>query len=177
MEEFTENLEEFQILAKPFYKTILNLKVLIFDYIKDYLERKTVNFPLHIEYYKYFSKYKVDNIYHFIVPHPNFLYQIVDTAYKWKENGIFVNFAAKELGGGVLKLGWAQEEFLSASLSLLPFIEELRKLDDYFKNLDINPILFSTKAYFSPNNKYFGWKKLQDNSEEIKEKKGNVFFF
>lgn len=84
-------------------------------------------------------------------PVPNL--RVTPTVYQWSEGDVFVNFAARHLGGGVLNTGWVQEEFLTSCLDLLPFISNLSR---EYSNLHQDPAIFKTNAIFEPNLKFYG---------------------
>lgn len=97
---------------------------------------------------------------------------VTPDAYLFKSDEIFVNFAATTLGGGVLGHGWVQEEFLTSCLSLLPFIGGIR---NYYTNLNKEPVVFGTNAFFQPNLEFYGRKTgLIEKHETIMKNPENI---
>lgn len=99
--------------------------------------------------------------------------KITPTVYKWQTDQIYVNFAARHLGGGVLNTGWVQEEFLITCLDLLPFISQLSQ---EYTELHKNPAIIRTNAIFEPNLKFYGRQTgLIYHYHTIKENVSQVF--
>ncbi len=98
--------------------------------------------------------------------------EITPTVFKWEKGQIYINFANRVLGGGVLGHGWVQEEFLTACLELFPFIGNLSRI---YRELDVHPILIGTRAIFEPNLEYYGSKGLDANRAEIIADPSKVF--